>query len=63
MNDCPNNPKHMIFIDDSACLIYLDDGCEGAAADDDGDYGSFTGRADSELLNQSIEAAMPKRCV
>uniref|UniRef100_A0A8R1U1M3 Uncharacterized protein n=1 Tax=Onchocerca volvulus TaxID=6282 RepID=A0A8R1U1M3_ONCVO len=25
------------------------------------DYGSFMGRADSELLNQSIESAMPKR--
>ncbi|VIO96452.1 Uncharacterized protein BM_BM4814 [Brugia malayi] len=27
----------------------------------DDDYGSFMGRADSELLNQSIESAMPKR--
>ncbi|VDP14132.1 unnamed protein product, partial [Onchocerca flexuosa] len=27
----------------------------------DDDYGSFLGRADSELLNQSIESAMPKR--
>uniref|UniRef100_A0A915PPM6 Uncharacterized protein n=1 Tax=Setaria digitata TaxID=48799 RepID=A0A915PPM6_9BILA len=27
----------------------------------DDDYGSFIGRADSELLNQSIESAMPKR--
>uniref|UniRef100_A0A914ZPI6 Adenomatous polyposis coli protein n=1 Tax=Parascaris univalens TaxID=6257 RepID=A0A914ZPI6_PARUN len=34
---------------------------QSSSADDDGDYGSFIGRADSELLNQSIEAAMPKR--
>lgn len=31
------------------------------STDDNGDYGSFAGRADSELLKQSIEAAMPKR--
>lgn len=29
--------------------------------ENEGDYGIFIGRADSELLNQSIEAAMPKR--
>ncbi|EFO22271.2 hypothetical protein LOAG_06213 [Loa loa] len=32
---------------------------QGNSLDDD--YGSFMGRADSELLNQSIESAMPKR--
>lgn len=32
-----------------------------SSANDEDDYGSFSGAADTELLNQSIEAVMPKR--
>lgn len=32
-----------------------------SSVNDEDDYGSFNGTADSELLNQSIEAVMPKR--
>ncbi|VDK44481.1 unnamed protein product [Anisakis simplex] len=34
---------------------------QSSCTGDDGDYRSFVGQTDSELLNQSIEAAMPKR--
>lgn len=42
-------------------FVKFNSGTGNSSVNESGDYGIFSGKIDSELLIQSIEAAMPKK--